>query len=112
MSVVVVDAGSHDVLELGVSAAGGKSILRGQIARDEGAEGLTASEVVSGVDDLLLALEGVASGEIGRVGVAVVAASDGVGYVAAEPYEFGVLVPEVEGNGSDSETYLNTTLLG
>ena len=112
MKVIQVDAGSHDVLELGVSAAGGKSIFRVQIARDEGAEGLTASEVVSGVDDLLLALEGVASGEIERVSVAVVAASDGVGYVAAEPYEFGVLVREVEGNGSDSETYLNTTLLG
>src|SRR6266487_1803632 len=103
MSVVVVDAGSHDVLELGVSEAGGKSILRGQIARDEGAKGLTASEVVSGVDDLLLALEGVASGEIGRVGVAVAAAAHGVDYVAAEPYEFGVLVREVEGNGSDFE---------
>ncbi len=64
MKVIQVDAGSHDVLELGVSAAGGKPVLRGQIARDEGAEGLTASEVVSGVDDLLLALEGVASGEI------------------------------------------------
>ena len=78
----------------------------------KGPEGLTASEVVSGVDDLLLALEGVASGEIGRVGVAVVAASDGVDYVAAEPYEFGVLVREVEGNGSDFKTYLDTTLLG
>jgi len=46
---------AHDVLELDVSAAVGKSVLRGQMARDEGAEGLTASEVVSGVDDLLLA---------------------------------------------------------
>ena len=44
--------------------------------------------------------------------MAVVAASDGVGYVAAEPYEFGVLVCEVEGNGSDFKTYLDTTLLG
>jgi hypothetical protein len=115
VKVIVVDTGSHDVLELGKGAAGGETVLRGEITRGEGSELLATGEVASGIDDLWLSHEGVAAGHVGGAGVAVVATADGVDEVAAKAYPiafFPIFAAEIQRYGRDFESYIDAMLLG